>query len=118
MRDDDPEIDKTDNPFDQINLKRTFKEPKFDPKRVGLPPRPFLYTFDQIANLLSISETKLKRDFIYYDGVSIGAHSIKHMLAKDIGDGGKRDWRVAEQELVRWMIYKKIRVYYRGWAIS
>jgi hypothetical protein len=88
------------------------------PDKVGLPIRPFLYTLDQIANLLDIELVRLKAGWIHYRGRTIGRNTGDQMEAIDIspvGQGMKPEWRVSEQELIRWMKRKGFRVLTRSW---
>lgn len=82
-------------------------------ERVGLPPRPFLYTLDQIASLLSVEELALKTTWIYFEGRSTGMKGVRRMLARNISvdANAKPDWRVADQEFVRWMKQMGYRFY-------
>lgn len=85
--------------------------------KVQLPTRAFLYTLDQIAFILSMSELALKNGYIFYSGVTTGP-SRKHLIqARDISVplSKHRDWRVAETELIRWMKLKgfKFKVHQR-----
>lgn len=90
--------------------------PPLDPKKVGLPPRPFLYTLDQIADLLMITPSGLK-EYIHFDGRSVGSPQRTQMVARNIALSGKQpDWRVAEQEFTRWLRVKGFRVYARGFV--
>lgn len=86
---------------------------------VGLPPRIFLYTVDQIAVVLNVSELHVKRHVLHYDGRSPGRCPKDKMLARNIADPGVRpDWRVAERELVRWLKHKGFHFADRGWVID
>lgn len=86
------------------------------PGEVGLPPRPFLYSLDQISTLLCIERSGLS-SHIHFEGRSVGPCRPQRMLARDIAPPGERpDWRVAESELVRWCRLKGFRLYERGWA--
>lgn len=88
------------------------------PEKIGLPPRPFLYSLDQIANLLDIDLTRLKAVWIYYRGRSIGRHTGDQIEAIDIapaGQGIKPEWRVSEKEFIRWMKRKGFRILSRTW---
>lgn len=81
---------------------------------VGLPPRPFLYTLDQLAVLLDVSELALKQTHVYFEGRSTGVRRKDMMLARNIAPSSEKpDWRVAEREFVRWMRTKGFRVYER-----
>lgn len=82
---------------------------------VMLPYRPFLFTVDQIAVLLNVSEQEVKAHLLYYERRSIGTRSNHQMIARNIAGPDERpDWRVAERELVRWMRLKGFRYYERG----
>jgi hypothetical protein len=83
------------------------------PDKVGLPMRSFLYTVDQIATILSVSEETVRREYLHYDRRSIGAHSPNQMMARNIRPDPRErpDWRVAEKELIRWMKRKGFRIH-------
>lgn len=84
---------------------------------VGLPPRLFLYTIDQIAVILSLTVPNVKRMYVWYEGREIGVHpSDKLRLVNIAPDNEKPEWRSSEQELIRWMKEKKFRYYERGWV--
>ena len=83
---------------------------------VGLPPKPFLYTLDQVAYLLSLDEQTLKNHYLHYEGRSVGAASRERIIARNIAPSGvKPEWRVAERELIRYMKFKGFRYYERGY---
>lgn len=82
---------------------------------IGLPPRPFLYTLDQISVLLDMSETAIKQTHVYFEGRSTGIRRKDLMLARNIAAAtDKPDWRVTERELVRWFRHKGFRYYERS----
>lgn len=81
-------------------------------EKLGLPIRPFLYTLDQIATILSMDEKHLRRDYMFYDGRSTGSMSVHLLLCRNIAHPTKPpEWRVAEKELLRWLKKKGFRVY-------
>jgi hypothetical protein len=83
---------------------------------VGLPPRPFLYTIDQICTLIDIEEPALKASHVYYEGRSVGIPHKHLMVARNIAaPDEKPDWRVAERELIRWFKRKGFKWYDRGY---
>lgn len=86
------------------------------PESVGLPPRPFLYTLDQISVILNISQSDVGRRYVYYEGRSTGARSVRLLVARNINPDpeDKPDWRVAERELIRWMKTMGFKFYDRG----
>ena len=80
----------------------------------GLPARTFLYTLDQIAFMLSLSEQTLKTHYIHYYGRSVGPRPHDRMEAKDIAPNGEKpEWRVAEAEFIRYLKYKGFRIFER-----
>lgn len=85
--------------------------------RVGLPVKPFLYTIDQIAMLISVDERKVRNTLLHYQGKSVGAVPKDKMLARDISpdDAEKPDWRVSEKDFVRWLRFKGFRYHERGY---
>jgi hypothetical protein len=85
--------------------------------KVGLPPRVFLYTLDQIATMLSVT-VKTVGSYLWYDGRSTGVKSVHLMIAHNIAHPtAKPEWRVAERELVRWLKLKGFK-YYEFGAVS
>jgi hypothetical protein len=86
-------------------------------KIVGLPPTPFLYTLDQVAQMLQMTDSTLRRH-VYFSGISQGMQPEKKMLAANLEDpGDKADWRIADAEFIRWLIFKGYRVY-DAWGLS
>jgi len=86
----------------------------YNPKLVGLPPRPFLYTADQIAGIIGVQVLSVETKYLYYEGRSIGFPTKNQMLARNIApDNEKPEWRVAEGELIRWMRKKGFKFYER-----
>jgi len=79
---------------------------------VGLPLRFFLYTLDQIAMMIGMSQTALEAKYIYYGGRSIGRPSPDLIQARNIAPRDEEpDWRVVDREVVRWMRRKGFKVY-------
>jgi hypothetical protein len=90
-----------------------------NPANLGLPPRVFLYTLDQVASMLSYSEAALKGKMVYFDGRSTGPQPTDKLLARNIAPAGTTpEWRIAEQEFMRWLKYKGFRLYEAAWARS
>jgi hypothetical protein len=97
------------------------KQPDLDPTprsadAVGLPPRYFLYTLQQIQDMLSIHRQHIRR-VIWFEGQDVGAVDPDKILARNIAtpESEQPMWRIAEPELVRWMRHKGFRIYHRGW---
>lgn len=88
---------------------------KEDQSRIGLPPRPFLYTVDQIAVLTGIPERTLHTNVLFHENRDVGVRQKHEMLCRNIANpDDKPDWRVAEREFIRWMKYKGFKFYDRG----
>lgn len=96
----------------------THVNPSDSGRRVGLPPKVFHYTLDQISVMFDLTESNIKRYYLFYEGRSVGVQPKDKMLAVDIShaDADKPDWRISEKELARWMRHKKIRYYERGFG--
>lgn len=85
-------------------------------KTVGLPIRDFMYTVDQIAFMLEVSEAYVKRSLLFYEGRSTGVCPKDLMSARNIAPAGETpEWRVLDRMLVRWMRFKGFKVYERGY---
>lgn len=82
---------------------------------IGLPLRPFFYTLDQIAGLLSLELASVRQSYIFFDGRNVGVPPRGLMRAVNIApDGEKPEWRVVDKELIRWARYKGFRFYHTG----
>lgn len=85
-------------------------------KNVGLPPRPFLYTLDQVAGLVNLDLTEFKKKYCYYENRSTGVKRKFLVSARNIAAPDDRpDWRISERELIRWMRYMGFKYYDRGY---
>lgn len=84
----------------------------------GLPFKEFMYTIDQIAFILGLTERKLRTEYIHYEGRSVGVCPRDHLLAIDISpdDAARPEWRIAERHLKRWMRFKGWKIYDRGYV--
>lgn len=88
-----------------------------NPETVGLPFRAILYTLDQVATMLNIRQQELELKYIHFDGRSIGARHPSLIMARNVAPPGvKPEWRINEQEIVRWCRSKRFKIVYRGFA--
>lgn len=88
-------------------------------KKVSLPYRPFLFTVDQISVLLDLDEKIIKREYIYFEGRSVGARFGHLLLARNIAPPDEPpEWRITERELVRFMRYRGFKYYERAVSSS
>lgn len=89
--------------------------PRASAQQIDLPQRLFLYTVDQIATVLGVTDQTVKQTHLFFDKRNVGAPPKDKMLARNIAPQGERpDWRVTEKELLRWLRYKGFRVTQRG----
>ena len=85
---------------------------KYQGEPVQLPPRPFLYTVDQLANLLGMNEVKVRDQLLFYVSNDWGKRPPDLLEARNIAPPHTPpDWRVEEKELKRWMKRKGFRFY-------
>lgn len=78
-----------------------------DAPRADFPPRMFLYTLDQVAACISVSPELLKRNYVYFVGRNRKVQPKGLLAARNIAGPEQRpEWRIAENELVRWMKFK------------
>lgn len=83
--------------------------------RIGLPPRTFFYTIDQIATLLSVKEDTVKQ-WLHFANRSVGPCPKDKILAHNLAPAGEKPiWRVAEKNFVSWMRFKGLRYHERGY---
>ena len=70
------------------------------------PARIFLYTLDQVASMLSVTEQELRERFVFFMELNLGTPARNQMRARNIGpraDQPDRDWRISDEELIAWM---------------
>lgn len=83
-------------------------------QKAELPTRAFLYTIDQIATMLSLSVTELETYYIFKVSQDYGRQPKEMMVCHNIAPSGiAPDWRISEDELIRWAKAKKISFYAR-----
>lgn len=91
--------------------------PTTDAEKIGLPPRPFLYTIDQISVMTDLTEHNLITQHIYFEGRTVGSRQAHQMIARNLNVGqplAKPDWRVLDREFVRWMKKRGYKYYDTG----
>jgi hypothetical protein len=84
---------------------------------MGLPPKVFLYTLDQVAFMLSMSTKNLMQHYLYLHGVNVGKPPPSKLVARAINPqapDSEKEWRISEPELKRWLRYIGFRVYDRS----
>lgn len=89
-----------------------------DHERIGLPPRVFFYTVDQIATILELPVDRVKKSLLFYEGRSVGIPPKSMLRAINImPEGEKPEWRVSENALLGFLRYKGVRFYTRGYVL-
>lgn len=84
-------------------------------KKVGLPVRPFLFTLDQVAALLSLGQGELEDKYIHFWGRSEGrllANGDRIKAVNIAPSDQAPEWRVSEEDFIRWCLAKDIVVYH------
>lgn len=82
---------------------------------VGLPPRFFLYTLDQVATMINIQLDTLKASYVYFERRATYPKKLGQLSARNIAPEDQQPvWRILDRELVRWMRYKGFRYYETG----
>jgi len=85
---------------------------------IGLPPRIFMYTPDQIAAMLSLDETYVKKNLLFYDKRQPGIRPKAKLRAINIAPEGETPvWRVSERELIRYLRGRGLKFYERGYGL-
>ena len=89
--------------------------PNKEADRIGLPPRVFLYTLDQIAVMLEVDLNTVKTTYVHYDRRSVGKQPGDRMLARNIAPPDEKpEWRVTENEFVGFLKKKGFRFYHKS----
>lgn len=71
-------------------------------QKADLPTRAFLYTLDQLETMFGMTESEL-RGYLFYEGQDFGRRDDRMMVARNIARPGQpANWRVAEEEVIRW----------------
>jgi hypothetical protein len=82
-----------------------------DARKVGLPTRTFLYTIDQVCNMINVRRETFVAQYLYLHGVHTGSPSRDKLAARNVApDSAKAEWRIAEKEFIRWLRVKGFRV--------
>ena len=90
----------------------------FEGEKIGLPPRIFLYTADQIATMLSLDLKYVKTVLLFYDKREPGITPKTRMRAFNIAPEGERpEWRVTEREFIRYLRHRGVKFYERGYGL-
>lgn len=82
-----------------------------DRTKLNLPYRPFLYTLDQLAVILGITEQTIKDyGYLFFEGRQPGRAIPDELRVHNIAPReAKPEWRCEEKELMRWMKRKGFR---------
>lgn len=65
---------------------------------------PFLYTLDQVAQVVNMNEMILKRGYInFWSPGELEKPDSRKMVARNIGDKDNPEWRITDSEFHRWL---------------
>ncbi|ADD80839.1 gp053 [Rhodococcus phage ReqiDocB7] len=79
---------------------------------IELPLKTFMYTVDQIAYMFDISEKHLREKILFYVGREMKKQDPMMLRAINIrGLNEAAEWRVTEEELIRWCRKRKVNFY-------
>lgn len=74
-----------------------------------LPLKAFMYTLEQVADMLSIDRVYFKNKFVYYKGRTPRVHTSHELAAVNLAKPAEEPiWRISEDELIRWLKVKRI----------
>lgn len=74
---------------------------------LDLPRRIFMYTLDQVADVLNVTRTTLNNNYIWYFRRQFGVKDPHKITARNVApDDATPDWRVSEDELHRYLKFK------------
>lgn len=72
-------------------------------KTIGLPPLVFMFTVDQIASMLAVSEKRVMEAFLYYGERTTGRMPRHQMRTINIAPSNeKAEWRIPSREFLAW----------------
>lgn len=84
-------------------------------QKIDLPVRPFLWTVDQVATIINLQPRTVQIHYVYFEGRSTGSKTSAQLLAHNIAPRDKpAEWRIAQEELTRWLRSKGFRFYEDG----
>lgn len=88
-------------------------------RAIGIPFKSFLYTFEQVSDMLSIDLKTFQQKYVHYDNRTPGRKKVDTFLARDISPlGEKPEWRIADTEVLRWSKAKGFKIVERGWIVA
>lgn len=93
------------------NLKR-------ESKSVGIPFKSFLYTLEQVADMIQVDLVSFQKKYVHYDSRTPGIKRADKFFARNVSPmGEKPEWRITDTEVLRWFKSKGYKVIERGWAL-
>lgn len=88
-------------------------------RAVGIPFKVFLYTLEQVADMLAVDVKSFSARYVHYDNRTPGRKKSDTFMARDISPlGEKPDWRIADNEVLRWFKSKGYKLVERGWVVN
>lgn len=91
-------------------MKRGKYDAPFIPmRRIVLPEHPFFYTLDQVATILQVSESWLRKR-TSYAGRTIDTGRAMLRIVNLAEPDDSPVWRVSERELLRWLAHHGVNI--------
>ena len=93
-----------------LTMKRGKYDAPFIPeRRIVLPEHPFFYTLDQVATILQVSESWLRKRTSYAGRtIDTGRAMLRSVNLAEPDDSPV--WRISERELLRWLAYHGVNI--------
>jgi hypothetical protein len=77
-----------------------------------------MYTADQIAGMLELTEKYVREQLFFYDVREPGIRPKKRLRAVNIAPEGETpEWRVTEREFLRYLRLSGVKFYERGYGL-
>jgi hypothetical protein len=88
-------------------------------RELGLPEPVFLYSPEQVCQLLSMSHDMFTKKYMWAVGRHVGRPRPDRIKCINIAPVDENpDWRIEESELVRWMKFNKIKCFQRSYPLE
>lgn len=86
-------------------------------EKVGLPPRIFFYTVDQIGTMLELDPDYIMKRMLHFQDRSPGVCPKTKMLAVNLAPEGETpQWRIAESRFLGYLRSRGVKFYSRGFG--
>jgi hypothetical protein len=81
-------------------------------KKFNFPLRVWFFTVEEIAEMLAVDLDKVKREYVYYLGLTPGVAKKDLLKAANLSPlDATPEWRISEEEFARWLRVKGFTVH-------